>query len=424
MARARTKTYLPLDTWAEIVGLDPRHFNQVTTTVKPVTSCAVVMKQYDWQEAQAVSRESIAQAIQQAERMVTRVLGYTPLPDWIVDERVRTWQPGIPDVINTGLADARGFPMPAPLRMKHFISGGIEAKTLIQAGVAVVLTDEDGDTYFETATVTVATTVTNPDEIAVYYPGEAGRDEWEIRPLNDPITRRRSVTIAAGVATIVMATHQLVDADLLTALNPGPVDGAVLSNFLATLDVYRHHNDPQQQITQLWSPTQGLCDCGTTGCVTCAHTVQTACMLARDLRRSVVNFSAATWNATTNQFDAAISAVRRIPENLRTWYYAGFRDLDHADAPNVEMDTDLARQIAYLSLTFLPRAVCGCDVTKQLFNEKRVDMAQRTSTPAGSVTYNLSPRRLDTPWGTTRAALDAWSFFHQGDAIVGEPVSL
>ncbi len=260
MARARTKTYLPLDTWAEIVGLDPRHFNQVTTPVKPVTSCSVVMKQYDWQEAQAVSRESIAQAIQQAERMVTRVLGYTPLPDWIVDERVRTWQPGIPEVINQGLADARGFPMPAPLRMKHFISGGIEAKTLIEAGASVALTDEDGDAYFETATVTVATTVTDPDEIAVYYPGEAGRDEWEIRPLNDPITRRRSVSIAAGVATIVMATHQLVDADLLAALDPGPVDGAVLSNFLATVDVYHHRNDPQQQITQLWAPTQGLCD--------------------------------------------------------------------------------------------------------------------------------------------------------------------
>jgi hypothetical protein len=424
MARARTKTLLPLDTWAEIVGLDPRHFNQVTTAALPNTSCSAVVKQYAWQESGQVAREDIAQAIAHAERQVTRELGYTPVPDWIVDERVRTVQPGIPDVINKGQADARGFAMPAFLAKKHFITGGIEAKTLIEAGADMAYTDEDGDGYLETATVIVATTVTDPAEIAVYYPGENGRDEWEIRPLNDPLTRRRSVTIAGGNATIVMASEQLVDANLLAALNPAAVDGDVASNFNATVDVFRHFNDPQTQVTLMWLPTAQFCDCGTTGCVTCAHTVQTGCFVSRDLRNSIINFSAATWNATTEAFDTAVPTVSRIPENLRAFYYAGFQDLDHADAPRLEMDPDLARHIAYLSLLHLPRPVCSCDAVKTLFADKRTDLALRVSTQAASQSYQLSPRHLNNPWGTQRAAIEAWSFLHQGDVVVGQAVSL
>jgi hypothetical protein len=407
-----------------MMGLDPRHFNQVTTAAKANTLCSQVVKQYAWQESGQVAREDIAQAIAVAEQMVTAELGYTPLPDWVVDERVRTMPPGIPNVINVGMADARGFPMPATLRRKHFITGGIEAKSVIEAGAAVVYTDEDGDGYAETATVIVATTVTDPDEIAVYFPGEAARDEWEVRPLNNPLTRRRSVVIAGGNATIVMAAEQLVDPDLWNALNPVAVDGDSAASFITTVDVYRHFNDPQQQVTLMWAPTAQFCDCGTAGCFVCAHTVQTGCLLARDQRRSIANFNAATWNATTEVFDAATPTVARSPENLRVWYYAGLRDLDHADAPNHEMDPTMARHIAYLSLIHLPRPVCTCDAIKTLFADKRTDLALRVSTTASSQSYQLSPRHLNNPWGTQRAAIDAWSFFHQGDAVVGQAVAL
>jgi hypothetical protein len=424
MARARTKTLLPLDTWAEIVGLDPRHFNQVTTAAKPNTLCSQVMKQYAWQESGQVGREDVAQAIAQAEQMVTAELGYTPLPDWVVDERVRTSQPGIPNVINIGHSDARGFAMPAFLRRKHFITGGIEAKVVIEAEAAVVYTDEDGDGYAETATITVATTVTDPDEIAVYFPGESARDEWEVRPLNDPLTRRRSVTIAGGNVVIVMAAEQLVDPGLWDALNPVAVDGNNAANFQVEMDVYRHFNDPQQQVTLMWLPTAQFCDCGTTGCVTCAHTVQTGCLVARDQRNSIANFSAATWNATDEAFDTATPTLSRIPENLRVWYYAGLRDQDHAIAPRLEMDPAMARHISYLALLHLPRPVCTCDAVKTLFADKRTDLALRVGTQASSQSYQLSPRHLNNPWGTQRAAIDAWSFFHQGDAVVGQAVAL
>ena len=43
----------------------------------------------------------------------------------------------------------------------HIISGGIRATTLIEAGVAIVRTDADGDTYKELCTVSVTTGFTD-----------------------------------------------------------------------------------------------------------------------------------------------------------------------------------------------------------------------------------------------------------------------
>ena len=247
MARTRVRTLLPLDTWVKIIGIDPRHFNQVTTSAKAATSCATVWKQHAWQESNQVGREDVAIAIAQAEQLIAEHVGYRLLPTWEVDERQRITSPGIPDVFNVRLEDPRQFPMSVKTDYGHLISGGIEGKTLIAADAPVTFEDLDGDGFCETATVQVTTTLTDPTEIAVYFPGEDGRDDWEVRPLHNPRTGRRDVTITAGIATIVMATEQLVDPDLWEALDPDDVDGAVLSNFTATVDVYRHFNDPQTQ---------------------------------------------------------------------------------------------------------------------------------------------------------------------------------
>ena len=66
------RTLLPIDRWAEIIGMDPRHFRQVTTSQTPQRTCAKVWKQYSWQEADAVGRFDVADAIQQAEKTIAQ----------------------------------------------------------------------------------------------------------------------------------------------------------------------------------------------------------------------------------------------------------------------------------------------------------------------------------------------------------------
>ena len=423
MARSGFRTSLALDTWAQILGIDPRHFNQVVTPSKPLTTCNRVWKQYLWQENDQVSRESISIAIAEAERMISEYIKYNLLPTWVIDERQRLIVPAIPDVMNVSGLSPRGFPLSQQLDRNHFISGGIEAKTVIVAGAAVVYTDEDGDTFPETATVTVATTVTDPAEIAVYFPGEDGRDEWEVKPLNNPITRRRSVTIAAGVATIVMAREQLVDPDLWNALDPEAVDGDEDTNFLATVDVFRHFNDPQQQVTLMWSPRPSLCDCGTTTCPTCAHSLQTGCLVAKDFRTARVYFQPSAFNATTGVFDARNLLIGRAPDNLRVWYYSGFQDT-RKDAPTLEMDDSLARAVAYLSLTFLMNPVCGCSNIENVAKANREDLAANISSPSASLSFQMSDRLLANPFGTKRGAIYAWNMVNSQERTIGQAVVL
>ena len=425
MARARTITKLPLDRWARVLGFDPRHFNQVTVTQLPLRTCGTVIAQWSWQEVDKVAREDIAQAIQQAEDALEDYLNFNLVPTWAVDRRQRVTPPGIPEVLNIGGRDARGFAMSQGPLSGHFISGGIEAKVLIEAGALVVYTDEDGDGYFETATIAVATTVTDPNEIAVYYPGEAARDEWEVRPLDNPISHRRDVTIAAGVATIVLATEQLVDPELLDALAVESVDGNALGNFLATVDVYRHFNDPQQQATLLWDPHGGFCGCDTGTCPACEHSTQTACLLTTDFENGIVRFSPAVWNATTEQFDSQSFAINRSPDGIRLWYYAGFQNKsDRPVAPLIEMDDQFARAVAFLSIQYLSRPFCGCENVQNLTERLRQDVSLNMGSEVQNTSFQLSPGILNNPFGFTQGAIEAWRIVNRGEKRIGRAVAL
>ncbi|MDP2727535.1 MAG: hypothetical protein Q8P59_08310, partial [Dehalococcoidia bacterium] len=67
MGRANTRTMLPLDRWSYHLGMDPRHFNGLETSLRPARLCHQPTLQYAWQDSDRVGRDDIAQAIAQAE---------------------------------------------------------------------------------------------------------------------------------------------------------------------------------------------------------------------------------------------------------------------------------------------------------------------------------------------------------------------
>lgn len=423
MARATPKTWLPLDTWAEILGLNPLHFNQVIDENMPQGSCSRVWKQWAWQEADQIGRFDAALAIAQAESVISEQVGYNLIPDWTVDERVRTTQPGIPEVVNFGGLNVRGFNMTTQVAKGHLVSGGIEAKDLIEAGATVTYLDQDADGYAETARVFVTSDV-DPDEIAVYYPGEDADDGWEIRPLNNPLTNRRRVTDAGGgLISIIFARAQAVDPLIMSALDPGPANGQDDSDFLATVDVYRHYNDPQQQVTLMWAPHGSFCDCGGTTCIVCAHSTQTGCLLASNFRTGGFHYRPGTWSATDEDFDAASFAINRNPDNLRLWYYSGFQAKGKS-APTLEMADDVARIVTYLSLTYLTRRLCNCNNVELLADQMREDLALNLGTPTGTRNFQMNASDLGNPFGTMRGAVMAWRWANQNSRTIGQAVAL
>jgi hypothetical protein len=410
MARASTITKLSLDRWAQIIGLDSRYFNQVVITQKPVNTCDKVWKQYAWQENDQVSREDVAIAIQQAEETIERYLGYHLLPSWDADEKIGTPQPGDRSLFYRQNINPRGFPLHVQTQWGHYISGGMQAKTLIEAAAAVVYSDADGDGYKETATITCATTLTDAEEIAVYFAGESGADQWEIRPI-------KSISFAGGNVIIVLQRHQLVDPIYWEALDPQAVDGDDDLNFVDEVDVYRKWNNPSQQVQLIWSPRPGYCTCGEATCVNCQNSYQYGCLNAKDERLGLVHYQPGVWNTTTEQFDNACLAVERNPDKLRLWYRSGLRDTRQT-YPDWQMEPTLERAVAFYALTLLERPICGCNNLEKVVGKWTEEI--NLNLPTAS--YQINDRWLDNPLGVTRAAVFAWEAINQPGRLIGRAV--
>ena len=407
MARADTLTKLPLDRWAGLVGVNPLHFNGVSTTALPHTSCALAWPQHSWQQAGAISREDVAQFIAQAESDLERYLGFRLLPTWEVAEVQPTIAPGITEVFSYAGFNARGFRQGIRADWGHFITGGVSAKSLLSANAPVTYEDQDSDGYSETAWVQVTTTVTDEEELAVYFPFHSGNDAWEVRPL-------REVTFANGIATIKMWRHQLVNPDLWEALGAGSIDGDDDDNFLSVLDVYRHYNDPQTQASLIWQPW---------GTEQSALSNQTGFLSPVNERLGVVRPIPGTWNATDEDFDLTSLTVCRQPDQVQMHYRAGYRDLQLA-TPNRTMALMLERAVVYYSLALMDREICGCSNLNSIVKLHTEDLAMVWSNPTASAQFKLSDSDTFNPLGTRRGAINAWHLVNQPGLALGRAVQV
>lgn len=360
MATAKTETGLALDTFAKILGIHPLHFNQIA--IERVSGCGEVYLQYDWQMPSVISRESIAQAIGQAEMLLEEFLGFPVYPKWYSNIKLPL----------TGT--------PVVLPKAHYITGGIKRVSLIEDDVPITYTDKDSDTYFETATIQVAVSPgVALDELVVTYPGEF--DGWQIRPI--------SVSEDAGIVTIVLNRYDLVIKDELEALIPSRIDGLDDTKFLELVDVYRVYNDPSVQ-----GELHSTCTvCGTLGtCLTCQFKVYTACLKAEDHKASIIQVQPALWDTETLAWSKT-HCVEPIYDSLM-WFKAGWT------GPNI-WDT----AVTYLALTLIPMGLCGCPTVKEKIEWWTTDMSKSDRT----ATYKVPDAAKDCPWGYTKGAMYAFS---------------
>lgn len=400
MAVASTKTKLPLTTWAKLMGVHPLHFEQVSIPTLEQPFCDQIMFQHSWQTSQHVSREEIATAIAEAEAQIENYLQYRLMPTWEYDEWQKTTRPYQKDLFNLNDRDVRGFQQTVNANWGYFISGGIEAKTLVEAGATIVYTDEDGDGYFETATVSVATSVTDSREIAAYYPGKSAADEWEIRPVE--------VSIASGIATITFRREQAVDSDLFERFNieGAEANGLDDSDFLDTVDIYRHWNYPQTQATMLWEPGLNMCaQCNGELCPRCAYAAQTACLLVRgDPRQSILAYHAADWSVDDQAFSNTPCCLERQPDIVRLFYYSGYRNM-RLPYTN-RMDPEWQRVVAYMATAKLERPPCDC--MSGFWDRWAQDMTLVAGDESGKPFFRTPDGILDNPFGTRRGEVYAW----------------
>lgn len=344
-------------------------------------------------------------AIQQAEMNIAREAGFNLMPDWTVGERLAYPHPVVPGAFGSTL-NPNWMNKSVELGRGHIISGGVKTKTLIDDGVAVTRQDDDVDGYAETCVVNVNTTVTDVNEIRAFYPAKSGDDSWEIRPIR--------VTISGGVANIQFYAWQIAAANQMDALNAKALDAHAAGSYETTIDVYRVYNDPQTQVQFLWEQCEdGESCCG--GCVACQFGSQNGCFHLRDQRMGFAVPTPGTWDSTDEEFDYQEWTACREPDQVRFWYYSGYRDMN-LTRHDVELAAYWEYAVAYYACSLFERPVCGCSNVNQFVEKWRTDIA--FSSEAGS--YVNTPEMLGNKLGTSVGAIYAWKRIQQNGMKVNK----
>ncbi len=380
MAWSTIPTLLPLDSWAKIMGVSPFEFNQIATGFpRPLTNqCQSVFFQYQWQR-DFVSREEVAQAIDEAEHALAEQLGFWPAPKYIVDEHVAISR-GHPLNPSTCGANAWGWWKGVSLKWGKWQSGGVFNRTLISATVAIVVTDEDGDGVDDLFTVTVATSVTDPDEIAIYFNtldrnSAPIAETWRLRPIK--------VTISGGVATITGHPAQLVLPDLQTAFTADVLNVTTAANYATTVDVYRAFLDTTHSDS---FPYQGVAvwDAAADCVGDCAVQVLPICQGEGRGGRIFAEYG------NTTCWPYAWQADR-----LQVNYLAGYPLDDDG-----QMNRELARMVAYLATALLPTDKCGCERSNRILHH-----------------WRAKPNEGDSGRSFTQAEIDSNPFVERNGAL-------
>jgi len=400
MARSEIKTWLSLDEWFSIIGVNPLHANSLSSTLFSGNVCGTNWFQYQWQHSDRVSREDVAEAISEAENDIALEVGYNLIPDWSVEERKLVTRPLVPESYSLSGLNPRSMLRSIELSKGHVISGGVKTKTAIELGSAITRSDPNGDGYSELCTVSVATSVTDTNEIHVYYAGESGDDGWEIRPIE--------VSISGGIATITFKSWQVVLKETMDTFDAEAIDGDDATNYETTVDVYRVYNDPSTQVQFIWERIPGYTTCSSSTCVACNFDTQAGCFHLRDPRLGFAVPAPASWDSDDEEFDSAEWAGCRAPDQVRFWYYSGFQDKSILRY-NVTMSRYWKRAVAYYAASRLDRPACGCSNVQQFIDHWRKDASLNTP----ELSFQVTPELMSNKFGTTMGAIFAYKAVHR-----------
>lgn len=416
-------TLLPLETWRTLMGLHPYHFWQLSSSDKvPVdTGCNTLVWSYPWLSVDAASRQDISQAIEMAEQKLAMYLGYSVAPRYV--STVLDWP------VSDGLWGADGRWLSAALPEGWVQAVGTEQLTLLGTP-NIIYSDPDGDGLKDTWTLTIATSITDVSQIAVYYAavdrlnGAAAGDDWRIQPV--------TITISAGVATIRGRSWQVVKPILYEgfasdAIDPDPA--TITDTFVAALEVYSRTTatngttvaTSQAVITWETQPCHGWWCCCDSCCSAdpysgspfdpAAVAQAVARVGIRDARHGLITPAQAAYDATSGVWSSLDWNVCRQPDRVTVRYLAGF-----PLGSDGLMQEPYRTIVARLAAAELARNVCGCEQANRALYYWQFDLSQ---TARGDELFGISQENLNNPLGTRRGQVYAWKAIQNLQQLTG-----
>lgn len=323
-----------LNAWARVMNEEPFIFNQVDGRGAPLNDQCNVYIQPE--------REDIARALDSAIKKMARVMHYWPRPKYFQD--TSALGKGVPFWRQVGRTQQSG----------KLITFGTRGSTLIQPAVNVAYSDPGSIGVDTVATVTVPTSLTDPDEIQLFFQVAdgalgAGDTRYQIEPVN--------VTISGGNAVITGDRALFVKPSTIWNVPYKPTDpnyrernnGDTLTaaDFVTEVDVYRIFTDTTSQIEIL------------------------------DVNNNVIgNYNAVIDDARMGLFMPEQSCEMficscRFPVRVRVNYLAG-EALVFGN-----MDAELEEAIVRLSSVLMPEELCAfCQRTHDRFAQDRSPMVK------------------------------------------------
>ncbi len=408
---------LPLDIWRAEMGFSPWLFWGCAdgTIVVDNSKCSGLVREYSWQGTDAAGRDDLRRAIERAENILYDYLNYRVAPQYVETEPLPWPRFNDASQVRFNDLDATGRRVAVMAPEFHIQALGVEQLTLIGSatvgGGTLVYSDKFSTGFNDTFTITLPTSATDPDAIAVYF-SVADRfddlavgDRWRIEPLQISISGGNVVIVGRRWLVVRPILYQGPTLNALIPTNAG--------NFVTSLDVYRRTTngdgltvDTCQATLQYESSDcggwgAGFCigqSSGSTDPGTFAEVIARAGLRSSTL--GLITPGAAAYNATTGLWSSASScACYAEPDRVVLRYLAGF-PLEHG-----QMARKWREVVSILATAELKRRICACRDANERVHDLQLDMAlQSTETER----YQRGQRDLDSPFGTRLGHIQAW----------------
>lgn len=411
---------LSLEEWRAIMQIHPYHFWQLADATTPglrITSAASVpYMQYTWQASECIGRNDIVNAIRSAERMLLSTLNYRPGPQYV--EATVPWpRLAQQQFVRSGPWDMSGRWLSLDLPENEIIAIGVEARTSI--GTAnLVYSDNDGDGVVDTATATIATSVTDTTQIGVYVPAaerlnsDPVSEVYRIRPV--------SVQISGGIATIRIPAWLCVRPIRYEGLAPQALDPAAAGVLLQSVEVYQRTTNQDSTAVAtagaviVWEtrPVHGWwCGCGCQSATAyngspydpAAIAQAVARVALRNARLGQVAAAQAAYDSTTGAWAALDWSVCQEPDQVIVRYLAGVPSPD-----GQRMSREWATVVARLAAAEITQPINAKQPSQKEIARWQFDRSRTAG--ANDEMYTISPDDLNNPFGTRAGHIQAWKY--------------
>jgi hypothetical protein len=338
---------ISLARYIKITMIDECGFWGVFYDGQPQSECRTI-----WIQSE---RDMVDRYLQEAQDEIEQVINYPLCRRWFT-ENVR-------------------YTCPIQARWGEVVAGGVAALSNIAVGSVINYATEPA------VVGPIATTVTDPDEIRVYYPSASSTECIEITPSR--------IVLSGGSLTLYIPRCRMVDPSVMNNDRAG-LDYNDLSNFLAAVDVLRLYNDTSENAEIVYPH-------GCSGsCSLCGEYTQDGCIYVRDPRLGILDVQPATYSGGAWSTGGP-SCCNRSPERTRLYYYAGKH-------PLTRQEEDAVVRLAHAKM---PDEPCGCDDIRRLWARDR------------HVPDILTRERLNCPVGQSDGSWVAWRFAQQMKLVRG-----